>query len=142
MRALQSLFKHVEHDFVCGFGLSVRLRVSGCGKGEFYAPVLAELLEFVARELGSILGDDLVGDPEASDYVGPQEFANLEVCYSAECFCFDPFGEVVSEYQKEDLLPQRRREFPYYVHCHFLKGHSKLMDLRFSGGSLETGAFL
>ena len=25
---------------------------------------------------------------------------------------------------------------------HFLKGHGELIDLRFSGGSLETGAFL
>ena len=54
--------------------MSVRLGVLGCGEGELYAPVLAELLEVVARELGSIVGDDLVGDPEPSDYVGPQEF--------------------------------------------------------------------
>ena len=76
----------------------------------------------MAHELGSIVGDNLVGDPEASDYVGPQEFADLEVCYLAECLCFDPFGEVVSDYQKEDLLPRRHREFPYYVHAPLSEG--------------------
>ena len=64
MRTLQSVFKHVDHGFVRGFGLSVRMGVSGCGESELYAPVLAELLEFVARELGSIVGDDLVGNPK------------------------------------------------------------------------------
>ena len=96
--------------------------MSGCGEGEFYASVLAELLEVVAHELGSIVGDDLMGDPEASDYVGLQEFADLEVYYPAECFGFDPFGEVVGDYQKEDLLPRRNREFPYYVHAPLSEG--------------------
>ena len=96
--------------------------MSGCGESELYAPVLAELLEVVARELGSFVGDDLVGDPEASYYVAPHEFSNLEVCYPAECFCFDPFGEVVSYYQKEDLLPRRHREFSYYVHAPLSEG--------------------
>ena len=70
----------------------------------------------------SIVSYDLVGDPEASDYVGPQEFADLEVCYAAECFYFNPFGEVVSNYQKEDLLPRRYREFPYYIHAPLSEG--------------------
>ena len=122
MRALQSIFNQVDHDFVRGLGLSVRLGVSGCGEGELYASVLAEFLEFVARELGSIVGDDLVEDPEASDYVCPQEFADLEVCYPVECFFFDPLGEVVSDYHKEDLLPRRHREFPYYVHAPLSEG--------------------
>ena len=78
MRALRSLFEHVDHGFFRGFGLSVRLGVSGCGKGELYAPVLAELLEVVACELWSVVGDDLMGDPEASDYNSPQEFSDLE----------------------------------------------------------------
>ena len=94
---LQSLLKHVDHGLVRGFRLFIRLGVSGCGEGKLYAAVLAELLEVVARELGSIVGDDLIWDPEASDYVRPQEFADLEACYPAECLCFDPFGEVVSD---------------------------------------------
>ena len=93
-----------------------------CGEGELYAPVLAEFLEVVARELGSIVGDNLMKDPKASDYVCPQEFADLEICYPAEFFCFDPFVEVVSDYQKEDLLPRRYREFPHYVHAPISKG--------------------
>ena len=68
------------------------------------------------------LSASVILDPEASDYVGPQEFADLEVCYLAECLCFDPFGEVVSDYQKEDLLPRRHREFPYYVHAPLSEG--------------------
>ena len=63
-----------------------------------------------------------MGDPIASDYVGPQVFADLEVCYLAECFFFDPFGEVVSDDQKEDLLPRRHREFSHYVHAPFSEG--------------------
>ena len=102
--------------------MSVRPGVSGCVEGKLYASVLAELFEVVAHELGSIVGDDLVGDPKASDYVGPQEFTDLEVCYLADCFCFDPFGEVVSDYQKEDLLPRCHRDFPHYVHAPFLEG--------------------
>ena len=105
-------------------------------------PVLAKLLEIVARELGSIVCYDLLVDPEASDYVRPQEFADLEACYPAKCICFDPFGEVVSDNQKEDLLPQRHREVPTISMPHFLKGHGQLMNLRFSGGSLKTGACL
>ena len=66
--------------------------------------------------------NDLVGDPKASDYNHPQEFADLEVCYPAECFCFDPFVEVVSDYQKEDLLARRHREFSYYVHAPLSEG--------------------
>lgn len=76
----------------------------------------------MARELGFIAGDDLVGDPEASDYVGPQDLGDLEICYAAECLCFDPLGEVVSDYQKEDLLPRRHREFPYYIHAPRFEG--------------------
>ena len=110
MGTLQLLLKHVYHGLVRGFRLPVRLGVAGCGEGKLFAPVLAEFLEVVAR------------DPEASDYVGSQEFADLKVRYSAECFCFDPFGEVVSDYQKEDLLPRRYREFPHYVHAPFSEG--------------------
>ena len=55
MGTLQSLLKHVDHSLVRGFRLSVRLGVSGCGEGKLYAPVLAEFLEVVARELGSIV---------------------------------------------------------------------------------------
>ena len=65
-----------------------------------------------------------MGDPEASDYnyVGPLELANLEICYAAEHFYFDPLGEVVSDDQKEDLLPRRHREFPYYIHALLSEG--------------------
>ena len=83
-----------------------------------------------------------MGDPEASDYIGPLEFADLEVCYPAECFCFDPLGEVVSDYQKEDLLSRCHREFTIMSMPHFQKDHGELMDLRFSRGSLKTGVCL
>ena len=49
---LQSLLKHVDHGLVRGFRLSARLGMSGCDEGNLYAPVLVELLEVVARELG------------------------------------------------------------------------------------------
>ena len=58
-----------------------------------------------------------LGGPESSDYVCQQEFADLNVCYPAECFCFDLFWEEVSNYQKEDLLPRRHREFLHYIHA-------------------------
>ena len=122
MGTLQSILKHADHGIVRGFRLSVRLGVSGCGEGMLYAPLLTELLEVVARELGSIVGDDLVGDLEASDYVRPQEFVDLEVCYPVDCIRFDPFGEVVSDYQKEDHLPRRHRQFPHYVHAPLSEG--------------------
>ena len=77
MGTLQSLFNHVDHGIVRGFLLYVRLRVSGCGEGKLYAPFLTEFHEVVVHELESIVGDDLMRDPEASDYVGPQEFVDL-----------------------------------------------------------------
>ena len=43
--------------------------MSGCGEGEFYALVPAELLEV----------DNLLWDPEASDHVRPQELSDLKV---------------------------------------------------------------
>ena len=103
MRTIQSLLKNVDHGLVRGFGLFVD---SAC-------PSLCR----TPQSYG-----DLMRDPEASDYVRPREFADLEVCYPAECFCFDQFGEVVSDYQKEDLLPRRHREFPYYVDAPLYEG--------------------
>ena len=54
------LLQHINHGLVRGFGLSVGLGVLGCGEGELYALVLAELLEVVACELGSVIGDNLL----------------------------------------------------------------------------------
>ena len=96
--------------------------MSWCGEGEIYTPVLAELLEVVACELGSVVGDNLMWDPVASDHVRPQELSDLKVCYSAECFCFDPIREVVSYYQEEDLLPRRHRKLSHFIHAPLSEG--------------------
>ena len=115
MRTLQSHLQNVNHGLVRGFGLSVGLGVSGCSEGELYAPVLAKLLEVVACELGSVVGDNLLWNPKAGDHVRPHELLDLKVCYSAECLCISPFREVVSYYQEEDLQPRRCRDFfPLY----------------------------
>lgn len=42
-----------------------------CGEGEFYAPVPEKFLEIMAGDLGSIVGDDLFGDPEPEDKISP-----------------------------------------------------------------------
>ena len=78
-----------------------------------------------------------MGDPEASEYVGPQEFADLEVCYAAEYFSFNPFGEVVSDYQKEDLLPWRHRKFPYYIDAPLSEGPWRAYGLEVLRGKLR-----
>lgn len=64
----------------------------------FYGSVLTEVLEVVARELSSIVGDNLLGKSEACDHIRLQELPDLEVGYSAECFCLNPLGELIGYY--------------------------------------------
>ena len=116
------LLQHVNHGLVRRLGLSVGLRVSRCGEGKFYAPFFAKVLEVVACELWSVVGDNLLWNTKAGDHFRRQELSDLKVGYSTECFCFNPFLEVVSYYQEEDLLPRRCREFPHYIHAPHSEG--------------------
>ena len=116
---LQALLQHVHHGLICGFCLPVRLGVSRRSKGESDAPVFVELLEIVALKLGAVVSDDFFWNPETRDYVRPYELSDLEIGYSAECFCLDPFQKVICYYQEEDLLPRRHGELSYYIHAPF-----------------------
>ena len=122
MRTLQALLQHVNHSLVRGLGLYVGLRVSRCGEGELYAPVFAKLLEIVACELWTVVGDNLFWNPKEGDHIGPQKLSDLKVCYSAECFFLQPIS------RSSRLLPGGRsfswrcRKFPHYIHAPRFEG--------------------
>ena len=86
----QTFPDHVDHCFFGRLRLPIGLRVPRCGKSKLYTPVLAELLEVMAGELGSVVCDDFVRDPEPGDYVGPQKFHGLIVRSAARCLSFHP----------------------------------------------------
>ena len=65
--------------------------MSGCSKREFHAPVFAEFFEIMTCELGAVVCDDFLWNPEPYDHMRPYELSDLEVGYSAECLFFDPF---------------------------------------------------
>ena len=50
-------------------------------------------------KISSVVGDDSVGDPEATCYVLPAELDNLLPADLGERHCLDSFGEVVSGYR-------------------------------------------
>ena len=49
----------------------------------------------LAGEIGSVILDDSVGNPEATYYVLSEELDNLLPADLGEQHCLDPFGEVV-----------------------------------------------
>lgn len=65
------------------------------GEGEFYASILAEIFEVVTCELRSVVSDNLLRDSQADDQICPQKLSYLEVGFSAEGFCLNPFREIV-----------------------------------------------
>ena len=72
--------------------------MSWSGECEFYAPILAEILKVVTGELGSVVCDDLVWDPEACDHVGPYKPHDLQVRYLTQGFGFHPLREVFGDH--------------------------------------------
>jgi len=49
----------------------------------------------LAGKISSIIGDESVGDPEATYYVLSEELNNLLHAYLRKWYCLDPFGELV-----------------------------------------------
>ena len=59
----------------------------------------AEVGHLFAGEISSVVGDDSVGDPEATYYILLKELDNLLFADLGELYCLDPIGKVVSCYQ-------------------------------------------
>ena len=53
----------------------------------------------LAGEVGSIVGDDSVGNPEAMYYVLPEEFDNMLLADFGEWYCLDLLGKVADGHQ-------------------------------------------
>ena len=75
-----------------------RLWVRHCRPIHAYVVVVAERQEFLARELGAVVGDDRVRDPEPEDDVS-EELDCLLGFDLADGSSLDPFGELVDRYQ-------------------------------------------
>jgi len=55
----------------------------------------AEASYLLAGEVGSVVGDDSVGNFEAAYYVLPEELNNLLPTDLGEQYCLNPLGKVV-----------------------------------------------
>ena len=91
---LQSLQEHA----ICSLHLSVGPRVADRGPVHADVVLIAEADKFFAGELGAVVGDDGVRDPEAVDDVGEE----LDYFLSADPSDgpgLDPLGELVDGYK-------------------------------------------
>jgi len=53
----------------------------------------------LASEISPVVGDNSMGDSEATYYVLSEELDNLLLGDFGERYCLDPFGKVVGGYQ-------------------------------------------
>jgi len=84
--------------------------------------VIAKLQELLAYELGTIIRDDRVRDPEPVDYVGEELHCLLgfDLCDGSS---LDPLRELVDCYQQVSEAPERFLQWSDEVHSPTAKGH-------------------
>nr|GEU65692.1 hypothetical protein [Tanacetum cinerariifolium] len=89
------------------FDLTVGLWVlDGC-KSLFDVQFVAPFFEWVVSKLFSAIRYDFPWKTEYAHYVIPNEFFDLGSSYCCDCFCFNPFGEIVDGNNKKFHLPLR-----------------------------------
>lgn len=64
-------------------------------KALFYSLIFAEIFEIVTYELGPIVSDYFVGDPELAYDVSSYKDFDFFVSGLAKCFCIYPFEKVI-----------------------------------------------
>jgi hypothetical protein len=76
--------------------------------------VVAEVEEFLPRELGAVVGDDRVGYAEAIDDVSEERdhFLGADIDDGSS---LDPLRELVHHYEKVGEAPGRLSEWAHYV---------------------------
>ena len=75
----------------------------------------AKVHHMLAREVGSIVGDDGMRKPEASNDVLPKKFHYLLSCEFGERHRLYPLGEAVGSYQEEPELGQSSSKRAHYI---------------------------
>jgi hypothetical protein len=76
--------------------------------------VIAEVEEFLPRELGAVVGDDRVGYAEAIDDVGEERYHLLGADVGNR-LSLDSFGELVDRHEKVGEAPGHLSEGPHHV---------------------------
>jgi len=79
--------------------MAIALWIIRCEKSMGDLILGAEAGYLFADKVRSIIGDDGVGEPEATPYVLPEKLDNLLPGDFGERHCLNPFGEVVVTYQ-------------------------------------------
>ena len=99
MEALEnSRLQTLQDHAICSLHLSIGPRVADRGPVHADVVLVTEAKEFFAGELGAVVGDDGVRDPEAVDDVGEELDGFLGVDPSNGPG-FDPLGELVDGYE-------------------------------------------
>jgi len=80
---------------VVDFCLAIALGAIRCEKSLGDVVFGAEAGHLLAGEIGFVVGDDSVGDPEATYYVLLEELSNLLPADLGERHCLDLFGKGV-----------------------------------------------
>src|SRR6185295_10424384 len=99
---LQSLEDHA----IGTLHLPIRLWVRHSRPVHAYMVAIAERQEFLARELGAVVGDDRIRDPEPEDNVSKEQNSLLG-SNLANGSSLDPFGELVDCHQQVGVAPGR-----------------------------------
>jgi hypothetical protein len=84
--------------------------------------VVVEVEEFLPRELGVVVSDDLVGYAEEIDDVS-EEYYGFLGAYVHNGSHLDPLGELVGRYEDMCEALGHLSDGPTMLRCHTAKGH-------------------
>ena len=102
--------------------MAVRLWVCHSRPILMYVEVVAEPQELLSHELGAVIYDDRIWDPEPVDYVG-EELHGLLGLDLDDRSRLDPFGELVHRHQQVGITPGALCSGPTRSSPHTEKGH-------------------
>ena len=87
--------------------LPIRLWVHHSRPVHAYMVAVTERQELLARELGAVVGDDRIRDPEPEDNISEEQNSLLGLCL-ADGSSLDPLGELVHCHQQVGVAPGRK----------------------------------
>ena len=91
----KALLDAITYEAVGLFDLTIGLRVSDRREADIDSSVLAKLHEFSRSEVGAIVGDDAVGNPEsARNHL--EEIDNCSGTSVRDRYSFDPLGKLTT----------------------------------------------